>query len=284
MKKYFFLNRYAALLAITAALSFSSCAKDPSVPPTGGGTAEANMVSGLAVDAQGKPMAGVKIRAENPTGDNIHVDGTTGADGRYKLKLSSIGGWKIYAWKEVEYQDKVYHLRLGMKSDADYDAFATDDKAVVKDFVWKLSGRIPDRSASYENGWGYFGASLRLVNYNDLVPVMPAGTKVTVTLTPVGGAKYLDGTSATAPVVKTFTIQTGNSNYYLGDIPVTEYRISAESVLNGVIKKVFVGANSSSNLAEWLEFYFDPAASSTGSYESGLKSPGDYPFYLGRAN
>lgn len=284
MKKKFSLSRYAAVLAIIAAFSSSSCAKDPAVQPTGSGPAEANTVSGLAVDAQGKPMAGVKIRAENPTGDNIHVDGTTGADGRYKLKLSSIGGWKIYAWKEVEYQGKVYHLRLGMKSDADYDAFSTDGKAIVKDFVWKLSGRIPDRSASYENGWGYFGASLRFVNYNDVVPAMPAGTKVTVTLTPVSGARYLDGTPATTPVVKTFTTQTGNSNYYIGDIPVTEYRISAESVLNGVTKKVFIGANSASNLTEWLEFYVDPAASSAGSYESGLKSPNDFPFYLGRQN
>lgn len=43
-----------------------------------------------------------------------------------------------------------------MKNEEDYDAFATNDKAVVKDFVWKLSGRIPDGSASFENGWGYF--------------------------------------------------------------------------------------------------------------------------------
>lgn len=281
MKKILSVNRYAAVLMFTAALSLSSCAKDPTDLPAGG-TAEANTVTGIAVDAQGKPLAGVKIRAENPTGDNIHVDGTTGADGRYKLKLSSIGGWKIYAWKKVEYRDKLYYLRLGMKSDAEYDAFSTDNKALVKDFVWKLNGRIPDRPASYENGWGYFGASLRLVNYNDLVPVMTVGTKLTVTLTPVSGAKYLDGTPASTTVVKTFTIQAGNSNYYIGDIPVTEYRISVQSQLNGVTKTVFVGANSSSNLTEWLEFYFDPAASSTGSYESGLKSPGDFPFYLGQ--
>src|SRR5579875_2973533 len=154
MKKNLSKDRWIYLLAIAIALSFSSCAKKPIEPASGSG--EANTVSGIALDAQGKPLAGVKIRAENPTGNNIHVDGTTGSDGRYKLKLSSIGGWKIYAWKEVEYQGKIYHLRLGMKTDADYDAFSTDDKAIVKDFVWKLNGRIPDRSASYENGWGYF--------------------------------------------------------------------------------------------------------------------------------
>lgn len=280
MKKYVFVRSSLLASACAAILFLSSCSKSSPEKPGGSGSGEPNTVSGIAVDAQGHPLAGVKVRAENPTGDNIHVDGTTGADGRYKLKLSSIGGWKIYAWKEVQYEDQTYHLRLGMKTDADYDAFATDDKAVVKDFVWKLSGRIPDRPASAENGWGYFGASLRLVNFNDLVPVMPAGTKLTITLNPISGAKYLDGTPALSSVVKSFVIQNGTSNYYLSDVPVTTYRITVQSELNGVTKAVYVGANSSSDLNEWLEFYFDPAGSSTGSYESGINSPNDSPFYL----
>lgn len=261
---------------------FSSCSKSSAKEPSGGGTDNTNTVTGIAVDGQGRPLAGVKVRAENPTGNNIHIDGTTGADGRYKLKLTSIGGWKIYAWKEVIYEDQVYHLRLGMKTDQDYDAFATEGKTLVRDFVWKISGRIPDRPASPENGSGYFGASLRLVNFNDKVAEMGAGTKLTVTLTPVSGAKYLDGTAATAPVVKSFTIQNGRANYYMSDVPVTTYRITAQSELNGVVKKVFIGANSYSNLLEWVEFYFDPASSSSGSYESGIQSPNDFPFYLGQ--
>ena len=283
MKKYFRFRLCAFVLAL--AIVFSSCEKDPVPPGSGGGdTSEANTVSGIAVDEQGKPLPGVKVRAENPSGDNIHVDGTTGADGKYKLKLSHIGGWKIYAWKEVEYKGKTYHLRLGMKNHAEYDAFSTDGKAVVKDFVWKLKGRIPDRPASYENGWGYFGGSLRFVNFNALVPDMAAGTKVTITLTPVNGARYLDGSRATTPVVFSFTIQNGKTNYYIGDIPVTEYRMSAESVLNGVTRQVYIGGNSTTRLYEWLEFDFDPAPLSVGSYENGLKSPSDFPFYLGQKN
>jgi hypothetical protein len=84
-----------------------------------------------------------------------------------------------------------------MKNDADYSDFAPEDKTVVKDFVWKLDGRIPDRSASADYGMGYFGASLYFVNLNNGLK-MPAGTKVTVTLTPEAGATYLDGTPATA--------------------------------------------------------------------------------------
>jgi len=282
MKKYPSFKFMSFTLALVAALTFTSCEKDPDKPNNS--TGEANVVTGAVVDAQGTPLAGVKVRAENPTGDNIHVDGTTNADGKYKLKLSSIGGWKIYAWKEVDYKGKTYHLRLGMNDATDYDAFSTDDKPVVKNFVWKLKGRIPDRSASYENGWGYFGGSLRFVNINAVVPDMTAGTKVTVRLTPVPGATYLDGTPATTPVVNTFTIQDGNTNYYIGDIPVTEYRMTAESELNGVTKQVYIGGNSMTNLFAWLEFDFNPALGSTGSYENGIASPSDFPYYMGQKN
>ena len=284
MKKLFSFKLWAFALAFIVSFSFSSCKKDQVDSPGSSGTTEANVVTGTVVDGQGKPMAGVKVRAENPTGYNMFVEGTTDANGKYKLKLSSIGGWKIYAWKEASYKGKIYHLRLGMKNDTDYDAFSTDDKTVVKDFVWKLKGRIPDRSASFENGWGYFGASLRFVNFNAVVPDMVAGTKVTIRLTPVDGAKYLDGSPATTPVVNTFTIQNGNTNYYIGDIPVTEYRMTAESVLNGTTKQVYIGGNSYNNLYEWLEFDFDPASGSSGSYENGIKSPSDFPFYLGQKN
>lgn len=233
-----------------------------------------------------KPLAGVKVRAENPTGYNIFIEGTTGTDGKYSLKLTSIGGWKIYAWKEVEYKGKIYHLRLGMPEDKDYDAFTPGEKGAIKNFVWKLSGRLPDRGADVKNGFGYFGGSLLFVNVNNVVPQMVAGTKVTVTLTPTSSAKYLDGTPATAAgkIQKTFTTTSGvDQNYYMGDIPVTEYRITIESERNGIKKQVYVGSNYS-ELYEWLEFDFDPAGGSSGSYESGIQGPNDTPFYMGQKN
>ena len=77
-------------------------------------TQEANTVTGIVVNSQGQPMAGVKVRADNPNGNNIHAETTTDAAGRYKIKLTSIGGWKIYAWKEVQFMEKTYHLRLAV--------------------------------------------------------------------------------------------------------------------------------------------------------------------------
>lgn len=277
------------LLSKLTAFSFavlmtaSSCTEKDKVENSNDG-GQPNTVTGIVVDAQGNPLSGVKVRAENPMGNNIHVDGTTGADGRYHLQLSSIGGWKIYAWKNVDYKGKIFHLRMGMKNDADYDAFSTNDKTVVKNFVWKLSGLIPDRDQDVRNGFGYFGGSLLFVNINNLVPQMPAGTKVTVTLTPAAGAAYIDGRTATAAgtITKTFTITSGvDQNYYMNDIPVTEYRISIESERNGVRKQVYVG-NNTSNLYEWVEFDFVPALGSSGSYENGIMGPTDAPYYMGQ--
>ncbi|MDQ3290057.1 MAG: carboxypeptidase-like regulatory domain-containing protein, partial [Bacteroidota bacterium] len=270
---------------VVTLFSFTSClTKDEDPNPNPDTETEVNTVSGKVVDAQGKPLAGVKVRAENPTGYNVHVEGTTNAEGKYKLTLTSVGSWKIYAWKEVEYKSKMYHLRLGMPNDQDYDAFTVNEKGAIKNFVWKLSGRIPDRGADVKNGFGYFGGSLRFVNANGVVPAMAPGTKVTITLAPVTGAHYLDGTLATATGIihKIFTITNEvDQNYYMGDIPVTEYHVSIESERNGVKRQVYLGKDYS-ELYAWLELYLDPVSGSSGSYESGIQTPTDFPYYMGQ--
>jgi hypothetical protein len=264
---------FLACLACTLLLATASCEKeDKTTDPTNPASGEPNTVTGVVVNAQGQPMAGVKVRADNPNGNNIHAETTTDANGKYRLKLTSIGGWKIYAWKEVQVQDKTYHLRLGMKNDSDYDAFATEDKSLVRDFVWKLEGRIPDRPASADFGTGYFGGSLYFVNLNSIRPPMPAGTKVTVTLTPLSGAKYLDGTPATATVTKSFTIG-ASANYYVGDIKATTYRVTLHSEHNGVTRQIGLGVNTTlGDYWESVDLSWDPHTLSTGSYESGLKT------------
>src|SRR5689334_18090695 len=77
--------------------------KDSNVIPDPPG--KPNTVSGKITDARGKPVAGARIRAENPTGDNIHINATTDQEGKYSMQLTSIGGWKVYAWKEVEFEE-----------------------------------------------------------------------------------------------------------------------------------------------------------------------------------
>ena len=283
---YAFSKKITALLVVTLTVmtAFSSCKKNNSSenPQQGTGAPAPNApnsIYGTATDAQGKPLANVKVRAVNPTGSNIFVEGFTNAQGQYRLQISNIGGWNIYAWKGTEYKDQHFNIRLANK-DEDYNAISTNGGSVKKDFVWKLSGTIPDRPASPANGTGYFGASMRFVNDNGLLPKLPAGTKVTVFLVPVAGAKYLDGTNATTSVIRSFTI-TGNSwNYYLTDIPGTEYRVTATSELNGITQQVHLGPNDYAHPVEWAEFFFD-SADANGSLEGGYMTPNAMPWYMG---
>lgn len=263
---------------ILALLSLS-CTDNDGNPGEPGGTAYA--ISGIVKDASGKPLKGARIRVENPNGNNIHYTTTSDDAGRYSIGVSAIGGYKIYAWKETEFEDYIYQVRLGMEKDSDYDAFNVPPGGVTKNFAWKLNGRIPDRVASKENGSGYFGGTLKFINYNSFTDEMPAGTEVTITLTPVAGARFLDGTSAAGKTVeKKFTIASGvGQAYYINDIPATKYKITAYARRNGATRPVHIGSGSPDEFYADAEYYFKPEGGS-GSYENGLVSPNEYYFYL----
>ena len=113
---------------------------------------------------------------------------------------------------------------------------------------------------------------------------MPAGTKITVTLTPVNGALYLDGSPATEAITKTFTIAERvprNVNFYIGDIPVTKYKVTAKTEAG---ENIFLGRNkfNYSDHAPESEALFYPSPGSSGSYESGIgvAAATDFPYYM----
>ncbi|AYQ33456.1 carboxypeptidase-like regulatory domain-containing protein [Runella sp. SP2] len=266
-----------ALFFLLAGLLVMSCEVTPMNPDN----AQPYTISGTVKDAAGNPIRGARIRVENPNGNNIHYTATTNEAGKYSVTVSAIGGYKIYAWKESVFEDQLYQIRLGMEKESDYDAFNVPASGTTKDFVWKLSGRIPDRVASKENGTGYFGGTIKFINYNAFTDEMPAGTEVSVLFTPVAEAKYLDGTSAVGKTIeRKFTIASGvGQAYYLNDIPATKYKITVSSLKNGVKKAVHVASGSSDEFLPSAEYYFKPEGGS-GSYENGLISPNEYYYYL----
>lgn len=270
-------SRLTAFFFLLAGLLVMSCEVTPMNP----NNAQPYTISGTVKDASGNPLRGARIRVENPNGNNIHYTATTNEAGKYSVTVSAIGGYKIYAWKESVFEDQLYQIRLGMEKESDYDAFNVPASGTTKDFVWKLSGRIPDRVASKENGTGYFGGTIKFINYNAFTDEMPAGTEVSVLFTPVAEAKYLDGTSAVGKTIeRKFTIASGvGQAYYLNDIPATKYKITVSSLKNGVKKAVHVASGSSDEFLASMEYYFKPEGGS-GSYENGLISPNEYYYYL----
>jgi hypothetical protein len=251
----------------------------------------ANTLSGIVVDTQGQPVANAKVRAENTAlSTGAYVEGKTNSEGRYSLPLSSLGGWTIYAWKDVTNEDgQVYHLRIAGATDADYEPFTPGTKPIVRNFKWRLNGVIPDRSQAADFSYGYYGGSLHFVNahYNEdesKPTEMPAGTKVTITLTPVSGATYLDGTPATQVITKTFTIaerMPRDVNFYIGDIPVAKYTVAAETSTG---HDVYLGRNKFNygDHVKEADALFYPSSASSGSYESGVgvSAAVDFPYYM----
>lgn len=277
-------KKITTIFALTFAVmtAFSSCKKGEDSNNPGETPGKPNTVYGTVTDAQGNPMVGVKVRAVNPTGTGIFVEGFTNAQGKYSFQISSIGGWNVYAWKNVEYKNQQFYVRLANK-DGDYNPISTNGASVKKDFVWKLTGEIPDRTKNAVNGTGYFGACMRFVNDNGALPVLTAGTKVTITLKPVAGAKYLDGTNATQTITRSFDINGNTTNYYLTDIPGTEYRVTATSEKNGVTKAVWLGPADYNGPQEWVEFYFD-SSETVGTLEGAYLTPSEFPWYMGLRN
>ncbi len=273
--------KFPWLILICSLLTFA-CTDDSPAPVenTDGGTATPYVVSGKVVDTQGRPLAGVKVRADN---DALYgsAEVTTDANGNYTLPKLEIGGWKIYAWHDVEYKGHTYHLRMGMPTPADYDAFSPGEAGAVKNFKWQLSGQIPDRPRGERTSTGYFGGALRFTNMDVDAVSMPVGTVVTITLTPVAGATLFDG-SAPQTIQKSFTIQQANEyNYWIHDIPQSEYRITAQSSKDGVVKTIYMSESIYDGYRDVIEgFYFKPALGSAGTYENGLLGPEDNTYYM----
>ncbi|OJX31638.1 MAG: hypothetical protein BGO86_06995 [Chryseobacterium sp. 36-9] len=271
------------ILLLFAALLIS-CTEGDTLTETDTGnnvTEKPYTIQGTVKDGAGNAIKSARIRVENPNGNNIHYTTTTDEAGKYSVTMSAIGGYKMYAWKEVTTENGTYQLRMGMEKDEDYDAFSVPASGIVKNFVWKLNGRIPDRTVSAQNGTGYFGGSVKFINYNSFADEMPSGTEVTITLTPASGAKYLDGTSAEGKIVqKKFIIASGVGQvYYINDIPATKYKITASSMKNGISQSVHLGIGNPDTFTPNAEYYFRPDGGS-GNYENGLLSPNEYYFYI----
>lgn len=251
-------------LGLCALFSCKHPTGDPAPSPTG----QPNTVTGVALDTKGQPLPGVRVRAEN---DVTHswAEVRTDATGHYTFPKLEFGGWKLYAWKETFYKGQTYALRLGMPNAADYDAFAPGSQGAVRDFQWQLAGRILDRTPSGQASSGYFGGTLRFVNFDSNFNALPAGTEVAVTLTPVAGATLLDG-SAPSVLQKSFTVVNSSPaqyNYWLQDIPQCEYRITATSRYHGATRALELSPDLSAYQAAIGSTYFKPAGA---SYESGL--------------
>jgi hypothetical protein len=211
---------------------------------------EPGVVTGVALDARGRPLANVMVMVKMVFNPNV-VRARTGADGRYTVRGLPAGlSHQIWAWYEVEYGGRSYCSRLAMPTVGDYDAFVPS-AAVTRDFRWQLTGRIPDA------GNNFFGASVSLVlSFADYETLLQDGDDVELRLAPQG--PLVDGSEG-AVITRTLRFNRSGWASRLDDIPHGIYTATAARVRGGARTPLQVGRAGTGVLAPTTTVAWEPA-------------------------
>ncbi len=247
------MNRFFNQLPLLIGLAALACTgpKHETVEPAGAAP-PAGVVSGKVVNAQGRPVAGVKIVANNNQFYNQDVSGQTDANGRYRLELRP-GSWSVRGTVDVRFDSKTYPLDLHPDTDA---AFAGTTGA-VRNLRLKISG---ERTGEFGNG-GYYGGQVEV--FGDYVDGDYFATDdVAFHFEPVG--LLLDGSQGDVLVGQP-------DGMYLDDVPLGKYKITARHMPTGRALKVRL-RNASQPYQSAVTASFDPGyAGITGRYKLNLE-------------
>ena len=216
----------ATLVASLAACAGGDGASDavtdpPPVQGTTGGNAggapsTAGVVTGTVFDTRGRPLAGVKVIADNTFFYNTNAVGITDAQGRYKIDVGGVvGTWHMTAHLTREYNGQAFDLYLHPDSDA---PFAGTDGA-VRNFEWRLTGPRAD-------GLGNYGGNIQFIIDQQGWAANANQTDVELTLTPVG--PLIDGSAGT-----TLTLRANQGLFTIRDVPIGQYAIAARYAPEG---------------------------------------------------
>lgn len=189
--------------------------------------------TGRCVTAQGKPLAGVRIRVFGVTkaGESWNGTGTTDAAGIYSIRLPAglyHVGWALY---DTRLAGKPYSLPLH-PADGQKEGDGLSSVGIVKSFVLKLNGLIDSRKDP-DNDLSYYGGSIvvqggALKDGSFLTGYtyrFPENAALELTLTPTG--PLLDGSEGKELLLKTKLRISGGS--FL-DIPAGRYRATARLI------------------------------------------------------
>lgn len=186
--------------------------EDPAPPPGGAvddATVEPFVVKGMVTHADGRPLPGAEVFADNTLTSNSNLKALSGDDGRYRIEIPETyqTSWQSRGWVNIDYHGEVYRREL----DVNNDPFQTNQGA-VRDLVLKLSGTMTRAPSGPGHGAEvHFHQELtESGQYHDQA-------KIEVTLVPVG--PLLDGSTG-----ETITMFVEGSS--IGDIPIGQYEVS----------------------------------------------------------
>jgi len=200
--KYYVLPALFGFIILTTA-----CKKSGEQEGTG---AQPNALTGKVTDSKGNPLANVEVTVENQmTGNHNTRSVLTNTDGTYKIELNSVGIYQASAYIKKNYNGVEYYLPLHPDNT---DLF--NKEGAVRNFVWKLSGRIPNEA-------GYYGGSCEISPDINEIPIEDL-QNVEFTLTPIG--PIIDGSAG--GVIKINPVRV-SSYFVIRDIPIGRYSATA---------------------------------------------------------
>ncbi|MEO8288017.1 MAG: carboxypeptidase-like regulatory domain-containing protein [Chloroflexota bacterium] len=220
-----------------------------SLPGDRGSALRPGVITGNVTDAQGKPLAAVKviIRGTTLTGSNTYFETQVDDKGRYAQQVPD-GVYEITASVNALYNERTYNLWLHPVDNVNTPSQSSVN-GLAKDFVWRLSGPTPNARTQPNSPSSYYGGTIDLgsdeefqLTYNNKMVeryVYPAGSKIKLELTPDG--PLLDGSKGEIIVreVKAEELPTGA----VRDVPLGDYSARASLVEeNGTVTPLLVAS------------------------------------------
>jgi hypothetical protein len=215
----------------------------------GSGSVQPGVLKGRVVDTKSQPIAGAAIYAAITGTNGVPSKTTTDAQGSYKLTdLAPTLTYKVFAWLPVAYHGKNFCLRVAPEDASGNEAFLPRDGA-IRNFHWKLQGRMEDTIYGPEEDGAWYGGTIKLFpDFED------GDYKSTVELQLTPTEPLIDGSTGT---VLSRSVDLGKTQYAL-DIPVGVYKITATRVkTDGTRVAARLGPTSSQAAAETV-FEFKP--------------------------
>ncbi len=243
-------NAFGSMLLFFMVITAANCTKSPAdvVKNENYEGVEAGLLKGRVTDAQGKPLAGVKVYAGHTAYYNTNVVAVTNADGYYKMDINNPGGtWTVHAEVERQYNGVGYTFYVY----ADNADPVSGTAGAVRKLTWKLSGPIPGLSN------GKYGAK---VAYYDNSPVYIRGEEIEFTLTPDG--PLVDGSAGqviTGFATAQFSMEGTAVGSGLDDVPLGRYRVSARYIPQneGTPKKLGIRLRDMGDYADEVTINFE---------------------------
>jgi hypothetical protein len=233
MKKLFIL--------LFANAAIISCKKSGSENPPHQPAEEKGYVTGKVIDTKGNPVKGASVYIDNTIFYNSGINTSTDENGNNKIK-SEMGSYRAYAELMTTFNGHQFKIQFHPDN---YDAFSGVDGA-VRNFQWKLTGEKPFNPGTY------YGGLVTL--YKDPDSDMYDAENVEFTFTPVGN--LIDGSEGQV-ITKQCGTPYSPTYYYIPDIPIGRYKITATYKPTGQQLKVRNGRNFNDAFANnaTLDFY-----------------------------